>query len=118
MSYHSAQWLDPTLEAQIWQVIRYRIHPLFIVYPGYLFLIIAMLLVGARRVKTYLVKKQALVVVMVGLLLFLIPNLLNGIYFTEYFVPLFLSLCPIIGLLFVELFRSLNPETTMEIEKT
>lgn len=97
---HVSEWGDMTIGERASIIITTRIPKLVDRYLNYFLLWCGLLALGFKRIVTYLKTKAGTCVVIIGLLLFIIPNLISGFMLTEYFVPFIFLLFPIAGILF------------------
>jgi 4-amino-4-deoxy-L-arabinose transferase-like glycosyltransferase len=97
---HVLEWGSMTVGERVSVIISARIPKLVNRYLNYFLLWCGLLAIGFRRIVTYLKTNADIRVVVIGLLLFMVPNLTSGFMLTEYFVPLLFLLILIGGVLF------------------
>lgn len=95
--HHTNKWGDISGIEKSRRVIFARLPLLFLAFPTYatLFLIVAVF--NFRVFSAFLRKNKILLLLLISLMLFAVPNLVAGKLYSEYFVPLMFSLFPILG---------------------
>ena len=99
---HMSEWGDMSIGERVSVVIKTRIPKLVERYLNYFLLWCGIMMLGLKRIYTYLKTNLGICVVIIGLLLFVLPNLASGFMLTEYFVPFLYLLIPIVGILFAK----------------
>lgn len=97
---HISVWGNLTFGERVSVIIKVRIPKLVDRYLNYFLLWCGLLVIGMKRIVNFLKTHADVRVVIMGLLLFLIPNLTSGFMLSEYFVPFLFMLFPIAGILF------------------
>lgn len=104
VTHHTSQWGRLSLIERLAEVINFRIPSLLISFSLYFFLWLTVLLVEFRLIKTNIKYYCSILITTIGLLLFSIPNLISGGFYTEYFVPFVFVSFPITSIAFVKIF--------------
>ncbi|MEM9775890.1 MAG: hypothetical protein AAF902_15040, partial [Chloroflexota bacterium] len=73
---------------------------------GYFVLMIIVFILGYRKILSFLNANPSVAVYFISLLMFAVPNLASGGFYTEYFVPLLFSLFPFIGVFFAQTYST------------
>jgi hypothetical protein len=81
-------------------IIKTRVPKLVNRYLNYFLLWCGLLIIGFKRILTYLKGHADVLAIIFGLLLFVIPNMASGFMFSEYFVPFLFVLIPIAGIFY------------------
>jgi len=100
--HHSMQWGDLTIMEQVSQILSFRIPALIIVFLFYIILWGTLTLTSLKQAKNSTKPFWVLLTVTTGLLLFTIPNLISGGFYTEYFVPFVFVSFPITGIVYAK----------------
>jgi 4-amino-4-deoxy-L-arabinose transferase-like glycosyltransferase len=98
---HLSQWESATIIEKVSIIVKNRTPKLLRRFPNYFLLWAGILLLGYKRILTYLKNNATVLVTVIGLLMFVVPNLTSGFMFPEYFVPFIFMLYPIAGI-FIE----------------
>jgi hypothetical protein len=97
---HVLEWGSMTIGERVSIIISTRIPKLVNRYLNYFLLWCGLIAMEFKRIIFYLKTKVETRMVVIGLLLFVIPNLTSGFMLTEYFVPLIFMFILIAGVLF------------------
>jgi hypothetical protein len=97
---HLSEWGNLSIDERISVIIKIRIPKLVDRYLNYFLLWCGLLVIGLKRIVFFLKTHAEVRIVIIGLLLFLIPNLTSGFMLSEYFVPFLFMLIPIAGIIF------------------
>jgi hypothetical protein len=102
IAHHADQWGDASLRTRVDQIVTMRA-PLWLrAYANYLLLFGITILFGARRLVAFLAHHRALTIVSSGLVLLLLPNIVSGGFYAEYFTPILLVFFIPLAAFFVE----------------
>lgn len=100
--HHSMQWGNLTIMEQVSQILSFRIPALIIVFLFYIILWGTLTFTSLKQAKNSNKPFFTLLTVKIGLLLFAIPNLISGGFYTEYFVPFVFVSFPITGIAYAK----------------
>lgn len=102
IGHHTGQWGDLSVWGKIQDIFNYRLPSLVVVFPGYILLVITLLAVGFRQIKTYISQNRDILLILVALMCFALPHFITGGFHMEYFASFIFCMFPIIGILYTE----------------
>lgn len=103
ITHHTSQWGKSSATERLMQIVNLRIPALLTTFFPYVLLWFTILFIGFRQ---FNIKYNfSILVTTIGLLLFVIPNLISGGFYTEYFVPFIFVSIPITSIAFIKVFH-------------
>ncbi len=102
LTHHTAQWGDRSVLERVVAMLTVRAPLLFAVFPAYILLWGVLLCLGYRQIRISFCRQPTLLVTLIGLLLFALPNLASGGFYGEYFAPFFFIAFPLTGIAYAQ----------------
>lgn len=102
--HHTTQWGNISGIEKVRRVLLDRLPVLFLAYPTYISLMLTVLVFNFRAVYSHLFKNKVVLLIFICTLLFAIPHLVSGGYYSEYFVPWLFMMFSILSIFLIEIF--------------
>ena len=114
--HHTNQWGNISNIEKVKTILFQRLPLLLLAFPTYAILLIAIVGLNFTAFLTFLRNNQAIFLVLISLIMFTLPNLASGGFYSEYFIPLLFLLFPILSSVIVALWSSQSKASRMALQ--